>query len=110
MIGAIHVYEVHALGASVTVDPEGRTHREDPTVVEVKGSVDELTARDVEIAAQNGQTHDIVCRCPLGVTVNDRDRVVVTDPERLAGTYEIDTVRSLRSHLRLLCSKTTIRE
>lgn len=109
MIGAIHVYAISTLGeASVT--PEGRTVRTAPTVVEVRGSVDELSARDVEIAAQAGQTHDIACRAELGTAVTDRDQVVVTEPARLAGTYSVDTIRTLRTHLRLLCSRTTLED
>ena len=104
MIGAIHVYTIRTRGgASVTA--EGRTVHAAPTDVEVLGSVDQLSARDVEIAAQVGQRHDIACRCPLDVTPDPKAQVIVTDPETLAGTYEIDTIRTTRAHHRLLCSK-----
>lgn len=108
MIGAIHSFSIRTKGASVT-DAEGRTTR--PTTDEVyRGSVDELSARDVEIAAQNGQTHDLAIRAPLEAVVTDQSQAVVTEPARLAGTYEIDVIRTLRTHLRLLCSKTTVRQ
>jgi len=109
VLGEIHVYEVSDLGASPVTDAEGRVSRAAATWVEVRGSVDELSARDVEIAAQNGQTHDIACRAPLETVVSDRSRVRVTEPERLAGIYDVDVIRSTRSHLRLLCSRSTIR-
>lgn len=93
-----------------TVGTEGRVSREDPDDTVVRGRVDELSARDLELAAQRGQTHDIVCLAPLGTAVNDRMAVVVTTPERLAGTYRVDVVRTTRKHVRILCSRSTIRE
>lgn len=108
MIGAIHDVARLRHGA-VTTDGEGRTSAA-TTSATFRGSVDELSARDVEIAAQNGQTHDIAVRCPADFDVIDADVIVVTEPERLAGEYAIDVVRSTRSHLRLLCSRTTVRD
>lgn len=107
MIGAVDSVVIRTLGATTT-DSEGRTTRP-PTDVTIVGRVDELSARDVEIAAQNGQTHDIVVKADLGVTVTDQAQVIVSTPVRLAGTYKVDVVRFTRRHLRILCSRTTIR-
>lgn len=104
MIGAPHDLVLRTLGA-VTVDAEGRTTRAPATDVTVRGSVDELSARDVEIAAQVGQRHDIAVRVPLDVDVDVKTQAIVTEPSTLAGTYEVDTIRTLRTHYRLLCSK-----
>lgn len=106
VIGATDTYYLQTLGATTT-DAEGRTTRV-PTEVAVVGRVDELSARDVEIAAQNGQTHDVCALADLDVVVNDRQRIRVVTPTRLAGVYEIDTVRTTRRHLRILCSRTTV--
>lgn len=108
MIGAIHDVSRRRLAASA-VDAEGRTTRA-PTDQAFRGSVDELSARDVEIAAQNGQTHDLVIRAPLDLDVTDRDQMVVTEPVRLAGVYDVDTIRTTRFHLRVLCSRSTVDE
>lgn len=107
MIGAIHVYHL-TLDSSASVTPEGRVVRS-TTTTRVEGRVDELSARDVEIAAQVGQTHDVCCLAPLDTDVTDRHRVLVTEPARLAGTYQVDVVRTTRRHLRILCSRTTVR-
>lgn len=106
MIGAVDTFYLQTLGASV-VDAEGRVTRT-PTETAVEGRVDELSARDVEIAAQNAQTHDICCLADLDVAVNDQARVRVVTPTRLAGVYEVDTIRTTRRHLRILCSRTTV--
>lgn len=108
VIGQTETFVLVTLGDSV-VDSEGRVTRPEVTT-EVEGRVDELTARDVEIAAQVGQTHDIVCLAPADTVVSDRDVVRVTEPTRLAGDYKVDTIRTTRRHLRLLCSRTTVRE
>lgn len=107
MIGAIHAYEI-TLDSSASVTPEGRVVAT-TTTTRVEGSVDELSARDVEIAAQVGQTHDIACRAPLETAVTDRHKVLVTEPAKLAGTYDVDAVRVTRKHLRILCSRSTVR-
>lgn len=113
VIGAIHdfvIYPIGAVGASPTVDAEGRVTQGEVDPIEVRGSVDELSAREIQLAAQRGETHDIACRAPLDTEVSDRDEVGVTIPVRLAGRYKVDAIRATRSHLRLLCSKTTIRD
>lgn len=108
-LGMIHDYTLRALGAA-SVNVEGRVQRGAPVDTVVRGRVDELSAREIELAAQRGQTHDIVCIAPLGTVVDDRMEVVVTEPARLAGTYVVDRVRTTTKHLRVLCSRTTIRE
>lgn len=108
MLGAVDTFYLVTLGAS-SVDSEGRVTRT-PTEAAVVGRVDELSARDVEIAAQNGQTHDVCALADLDVVVNDRARIRVVTPTRLAGTYDIDTVRTTRRHLRILCSRTTVED
>ncbi len=107
VIGATDTFYVQTLGASTT-DSEGRTTRT-PTETAIVGRVDELSARDVEIAAQNGQTHDVCCLADLDVVVTDQAKIRVVTPTRLAGTYQVDTVRTNRRHLRILCSRTTVR-
>lgn len=89
------------------VDAEGRTSRETDDRL-VRGRVDELSARDIEVAARRGQTHDIVCLADHGVPVNDRCLVRVTKPTGLAGLYKVDRVRTTRRGLRVLCSRTTV--
>jgi hypothetical protein len=110
MIGATDEVVISTPGA-IVVDSEGRTSNV-PTTETVQGRVDELTTRDVEVAAQVGQTHDVVVKVDLGTNVTDRASVVVTTPERehLSGTYKIDSIRTTRRGLRLLCSRTTISE
>jgi len=113
MIGATDSVVLLTDGEAV-VDAEGRTTRPAQETAIQGARVDELSARDVEIAAQVGQTHDIAVKVPSGTAVNDRMRLRVDaldDPARpnLLGTYTIDAVRTTRLHLRLLCSRTTIR-
>jgi hypothetical protein len=110
VIGATDEVVISTPGEVVT-DSEGRTSNV-PTTETVQGRVDELSARDVEIAAQVGQTHDVVVKVDLGTAVTDRASVAVTTPERehLSGTYKIDSIRTTRRGLRLLCSRTTIAE
>jgi hypothetical protein len=110
MIGATDEVVISTPGA-IVVDSEGRTSNV-PTTETVQGRVDELTTRDVEVAAQVGQTHDVVVKVDLGTNVTDRASVVVTTPERehLSGTYKIDSIRTTRRGLRLLCTRTTIAE
>lgn len=105
MIGAPHAVTLSTPGEP-TVDGEGRTVPGEATTIEFRGSVDQLSARDVEIAAQVGQRHDIAVRCPLDVDPDEKASVIVTEPATLAGTYAIDTIRTLRTHRRLLCSRT----
>jgi len=109
MIGARETVIIQTLGASFT-DSEGRTDRfTDETTVH--GRVDEVSAREIEVAAQRGQTHDLVVLVPPTTEVSHRDsKVVVSTPVRLAGTYKIDRIRTTRRHLRLLCSRTSIRD
>lgn len=107
MIGAIHVYSILNPGPA-SVNAEGRRVGTYASVT-VEGRVDELTSRDVEIAAAVGMRHDITCSAPLDTDVSDRSLVIVTEPERLAGTYEVDTLRVTRQKLRVLASRTTIR-
>lgn len=112
MIGATDSVTLLADGAATT-DAEGRVTRPDVETTVDEARVDELSARDVEIAAQVGQTHDIAVKVPLGTTVTDRMRVRVDaagDRSHLLGTFEIDAVRTTRLHLRLLCSRTTIQD
>lgn len=109
MIGALHDVTLRALG-SETIDAEGIVQRSAPVDVVVRGRVDELSTEDVNLAAQVGQTHDVVVKVDLGVLVNDRMTVVVTVPENLAGTYKVDSIRQTRKGQRVLCSRTTIRE
>lgn len=106
MIGAIHDV-VRRRTATTSTNAEGRTVKSTADV-SFRGSVDELSARDMEIAAQNAQTHDLAVRAPLDLDVTDRDLIVVTEPTHLAGTYKIDVVRTTRSHFRLLCSRNTL--
>lgn len=113
MIGATDSVVLLADGEA-TVDAEGRTTRVPAETAIQDARVDELSARDVEIAAQVGQTHDVAIKVPLGTAVTDKMRVRVdtlSDPARalLLGTYEIDAIRTTRLHLRLLCSRSTIR-
>lgn len=113
MIGATDSVVLLADGAAV-VDAEGRTTRPAQETAIQDARVDELSARDVEIAAQVGQTHDVAVKVPLGTAVTDKMRVRVdalSDPARalLLGTYEVDAIRTTRLHLRLLCSRTTVR-
>ena len=108
MIGAIHHYLLQS-ESSTSVTPQGRVVK---TIVStgVEGRVDELSARDVEIAAQVGQTHDIAALAPLETVVDDTMTLVVTDPTRLAGTYRIDAIRTTRKHLRILASRSTVKD
>lgn len=106
MIGATDEVTIRTPGGSVT-DAEGRTTR-GTTDLTVWGRADELSARDVAIAAQVGQTHDVAVKVDLDVAVTDQAEVVLSTPVRLAGTYKVDAVRTTRRHLRLLCSRTTI--
>lgn len=106
MIGAIHVYSILTPGPA-SVNAEGRSVATYASA-SVQGRVDELTARDVEIAAQVGARHDIVALADAEVVVTDRALLVVTDPPTLAGTYKVDTVRTTRSHRRLLASRVTV--
>lgn len=108
MIGFIHAYALTS-ETSASVTPAGRVVKT-RTSTPVEGRVDELTARDVEIAAQVGQTHDICCLAPLETVVDDTMEVVVTDPPRLAGTYRIDVIRTTRKHLRILASRSTVKD
>lgn len=108
MIGATETWYLVTLGASV-VDAEGKVTRA-RTERAIEGRVDELSARDVEIAAQNGQTHDLCCLAPLDEEISDRDLVRVVEPTRLAGYYEVDTIRTTRRSLRVLCSRTTVED
>lgn len=113
MIGATDSVVLLADGAA-TVDTEGRVTRVPAETTIEDARVDELSARDVEIAAQVGQTHDVAIKVPLGTVVTDKMRVRVdamNDPARalLVGTYEIDAIRTTRLHLRLLCYRTTVR-
>lgn len=108
MIGAIHVYHL-ASSTSASVNAEGRVVKTS-TSTPVEGRVDELSARDVEIAAQVGQTHDIAALAPLETVVDDKMTLVVTDPPRLAGTYKVDAIRTTRKHLRILASRTTVKD
>lgn len=110
MIGATDEVTISTPGEVVT-DSEGRTMTT-PSTETVEGRVDELTTRDVEVAAQVGQTHDVVVKVDLGTNVTDQASVVVSTPERehLSGTYKIDSIRTTRRGLRLLCSRTTISE
>ena len=78
MIGATDSVTLIAPGA-VTVDSEGRTTRPNAETAVGEARVDELSARDVEIAAQVGQTHDIAVKVPLGTGVTDKMTVRVDD-------------------------------
>lgn len=108
MIGSTDVFTLSSSSTS-SVNAEGRTVK---AVVsqDVEGRVDELTTRDVEVAAQVGQTHDIVAQAPLETVVNDTMTLTVKPPSRLAGTYKIDTIRTTRRRLRILASRTTIKD
>lgn len=109
VIGAVHVYELVADGAA-SVLASGKVVRAEGEGTRVRGRVDELTARMIEVAAQRGQSHDIVCEADPDTVVNDRMKVLVSDPPRLSGLYDIDLIRTTRGKLRLLCSRTTIRD
>ncbi len=106
MIGAVDTVVVSTPGV-ITTDSEGRTSAA-TTTASFQGRVDELSARDVEIAAQVGQTHDVVVLLDLDAAITDQASVVVSTPARLAGTYHVDAIRTTRRHLRALCSRTTI--
>ena len=113
MIGATDSVVILTPGETVT-DSEGRTTQV-PGEATVEARVDELSARDVEIAAQVGQTHDIAVKVALGTAVTDRAEIRVdalVDPPRphLLGTFKIDAIRTTRLHLRLLCSRTSVRD
>lgn len=105
MIGFVHPFTIRALGSTPTVDSEGRVVREAPVDTVRVGRVDELNARDVQIAAAVGQTHDIVVLDTLDSPVTHASSIVVTEPERLAGTYTVDSIRTTRRHIRILCSR-----
>lgn len=107
VIGAIHVFHLVSETSS-SVTPAGRVVKA-TTSTPVEGRVDELSARDVEVAAQVGQTHDVCCLAPLETVVDDQMTVIVTAPTRLAGTYKVDAVRTTRKHLRILASRTTVK-
>lgn len=107
MIGAIDRVTILSMDTTHGTDAEGMVTR-DHDEVEVLGRVDEVSARDVEIAAQIGQRSDVVVKVDLDVAITDQDSVVVSTPVRLAGTYRVDAVRTTRRHLRVLCSRTTI--
>lgn len=114
MIGATDSVVLLSDGEAV-VDTEGRVTRPAQETAIQAARVDELSAQDVEIAAQVGQTHDIAVKVPSGTVVSDRMRVRVDaldDPPRphLLGTFQIDAIRTTRLHLRLLCSRTTIQD
>lgn len=109
MIGATDAWVLEVPDEDPAVDDEGRVHIT-YTPVEVQGRVDEVSAREVEVAAQRGQRHDIVCLADPDVLVTDKMRVVVSTPERLAGRYTIDAVRTTRRHQRVLCSRDTTGE
>lgn len=90
-------------------DAEGRTIQ-GVTWEEYEGRVDEASARSIQLAAQMGQTHDIVVLAAPDVPANDRQVVEVTTPERLAGRYKIEAIRTTRRGLRLLCTRDTVKE
>ena len=94
----------------LTPDAEGRVDPT-PTWVDVPyARVDELSAREATLAAQSGQTHDIVVQVPPETSVSARQVVEVTTPVHLAGVYFIDVVRTTRRNLRLLCTRTTVKD
>lgn len=94
---------------TTTTDAEGRT-TETFAWEDVQGRVDELSTREVALAAQAGQSHDIVALAPLETDVNDRQVIEVVTPARLAGRYEIDSIRMTRLHLRVLGSRSTVKD
>lgn len=91
-------------------DAEGRTIQGYTWVDVEDGRVDELSTRMAALAHQMGQVHDIVALAPLDTPVTDRQVVEVTTPERLAGVYKIDSVRTTRRHVRILCSRQTVKD
>lgn len=94
----------------LTADAEGRVDPT-PTWVDIPESrVDELSAREVALAAQSGQAHDIVVQVVPETDVSARQVVEVVTPVKLAGVYLIDAVQVTRRHLRLLCSRTTVKD
>lgn len=114
MIGATDTVVILTPGETVT-DSEGRTTQVPGEATIDDARVDELSARDVEIAAQVGQTHDIAVKVPLATAVTDRaqvrvDALDVPPRPHLLGTFEIDAIRTTRLHLRLLCSRTSVRD
>lgn len=108
MIGFRETFRLGTPGSS-TATSEGRV-TQTTTWVEVLGRVDELSAREITLAAQSGQFHDLVVQVAPETSVDDRQVVEVTTPARLAGTYRIDVVRTTRRNLRLLCSRTTVKD
>lgn len=108
MIGQVHEVIVRDI-SDLIPDAEGRWTA-DPADERVWGSVDEVSAREILIGAQSGQRSDVVVRLDLSVDVTDAHLIEVVTPARMAGLYRVDDVRTLRTHLRALCSKTTIRD
>lgn len=109
LIGQIHVFQIVSEGTP-TVAPDGTVSHSGRISTPVRGNVSEVSAAQVAIAAQRGQTHDIQCLAPLETIVNDRMTVVVTEPAYLAGVYQIDAIHGEPRHRVILCSRNTIQE
>lgn len=91
-------------------DEEGRVDST-PTWVDVpEARVDEVGVREAALAAQSGQVHDIVVSLTPETDVSDRQVVEVIDPPRLAGVYRIDSIQTTRRHLRVFCTRTTVKD
>lgn len=96
--------------ASAAPDAEGRVDQT-PTWVDVpEARVDEVGTREAALAAQRGQTHDIVVQVAPETSISDRNLVQVIDPVRLAGIYRIDSIQTTRRHLRVFCTRGTVKD
>ena len=108
MRGLRHRVTISTPSGTATYDAEGFATPGTPTTqTSVPAYVAEADAAEIVAAGYDAQAVDLVVHVEGSVSIDETASVVVTTPTNLAGTYQVEFVRTHPQGRRVFCRRST---